>query len=346
MKYLRETHQLLYQQQTIELTQPNSATNTYGIALVTAGTFAVLLVLAMFLDTLRFILTHSSSGVKAHSVFVTGVYPVISLATYLAILVPRAHLLSEAVTQGAFMSGMYRLFCLFVAYCDGEAELMKRIEVRRVRWTLRVTPCCCWPCCTFLPELEATKSSLRSLKLLVLQLPVVQGLAYLVLLVMWAERESLYQVNYIYLQPVIIISILVGIWSMTILMNVLKSTLDKSYSLSGKFIVLQLVLIFAKVQGLATRALVWVDMLPCNPPITPQVYANLLHNALMLSEMVLLGAIARYLYKKNIPEIATEEMQISTLGNIMNNNDIGRSNKWSSELKRTGIENEAVDITN
>lgn len=109
---------------------------------------------------------------------------------------------------------------------------------------------------------------------MVLQLPVVQGLVYLTLLVMWAERESLYQVNYMYLQPIIVLSILFGIWSMAMSINLLKGALGAEFLLIAKFMVLQLVLLFAKMQGLATRALVWFDLLPCRPPITPQVYAN------------------------------------------------------------------------
>lgn len=55
---------------------PISATNVYGITVVTVGTAAVALVLIMFIDTLRYIMQNSSSRVKAHSAFVIGVYPV------------------------------------------------------------------------------------------------------------------------------------------------------------------------------------------------------------------------------------------------------------------------------
>ncbi|KAJ8950662.1 hypothetical protein NQ314_007792 [Rhamnusium bicolor] len=164
-----------------------SATNVYGITLVTIGTMAMILVLALFIDTLRYIMKNSSPRVKAHSAFVIGVYPVTSLATYFAILVPRAHLLAEAITQGMFMAGMYQLFCLFVAYCGGEAELVKKVKPTPL--SLKVGPCCCWPCCFILPTFVVSKKTVRTLRILVLQLPVVQGLVYLILLVMWAERE-------------------------------------------------------------------------------------------------------------------------------------------------------------
>ncbi|XP_044254197.1 organic solute transporter alpha-like protein [Tribolium madens] len=325
-----------------------SATNVYGVTLVTLGTLAVVLVLVMFIDTLRYIIKNSSSRVKTYSAFVIGVYPVVALVTYFAILVPRAHLLSEAITQGAFMAGMYQLFCLFVAYCGGEAELIRKVKPGSLN--LRVMPCCCWPCCFFLPPIEVTKNTIQRLRLLVLQLPVVQGLVYLVLLVMWAERESLYQVNYMYLQPVIIISILFGVWGMAMTINLLKGFLGDEYLMPPKFIVLQLVLVLAKMQGAATRGLVWIDILPCRPPITPTVYANLIHNTLMLAEMVLLQFAARKLYKRILPDFTNEGIgTISTIGGIMatmtdNNNSNCENLNVKLGVNKMGHINVALDM--
>ncbi|XP_018331653.1 organic solute transporter alpha-like protein [Agrilus planipennis] len=226
-------------------------------------------------------------------------FAVVALATFCATIVPRSHLLAEAVTQGTFMAAMYQLFCLLVAYCGGEAELIRRVKPTTLK--MKVGPCCCWPCC-FLPSLEMTKNRVRQLRILVLQLPVIQGLIYMTLLVMWAERESLYQINYMYVQPVVVVSILFGIWGMTMTITLLKDVL-KDHSLQAKFLVLQMVLLFAKLQGLATRIIVWAGLLPCKPPITSAVYGNLIHNTLMLLEMVLLSVIARRLYKRPLPDL-------------------------------------------
>lgn len=77
-----------------------------------------------------------------------------------------------------------------------------------------------------------------------------------------------------YLQPIIIISILFGVWGMAMTINLLKGFLGDEYVMPAKFIVLQAVLVLAKMQGVATRGLVWADFLPCRPPITPAVYGN------------------------------------------------------------------------
>lgn len=63
------------------------------------------------------------------------------------------------------------------------------------------------------------------LRMLVLQLPVVQGLLYMVLLVMWAEEQSLYNVNYMYFQPIVVASILFGIWGMLMTLKMLSEIL-------------------------------------------------------------------------------------------------------------------------
>lgn len=79
----------------------------------------------------------------------------VALASFCATIVPRSHLLAEAVTQGTFTAAMYQLFCLLVAYCGGEAELIRKVKPASLK--TKVGPCCCWPCCCCLPYLDITK---------------------------------------------------------------------------------------------------------------------------------------------------------------------------------------------
>ncbi|XP_050523349.1 uncharacterized protein LOC126895477 isoform X2 [Daktulosphaira vitifoliae] len=275
-----------------------TAINLIGVTIFTLGAIFVFVILYLYIDTLKYIMKNSPPMVKTHSAFILSVYPVVAIATYCAILVPRAHLLAEALTQGMFMASMYQLFCLFMAYCGGEANLIASVKPQSL--DMQVPPCCCWPCCCCLPKFTLTKKHLRHLRMLVLQLPVVQGFVYMILLVMWAEEESLYQVNYMYLQPFIVMSIFCGMWGISMTLRVLGEML-KDHNVQGKFIVLQLVLVLAKLQGLAFRSMVWAGWLPCKPPITPTVYANLIYNSTMLWEMMLLAWLARKLYKKPLP---------------------------------------------
>lgn len=76
-----------------------------------------------------------------------------------------------------------------------------------------------------------------------------------------------------YIQPFVVASIFLGVWGLVMSIKMLREVLG-SHSLQGKFLALQLVLLFAKLQGLLARLLVWAGILPCNPPITPPVYGN------------------------------------------------------------------------
>ncbi|KAL0266775.1 UNVERIFIED_CONTAM: hypothetical protein PYX00_009229 [Menopon gallinae] len=293
-----------------------TAFNIAGVVLFSFGAIATILTLLAFGDTIRYIIKNAPSPVKTHSAFVLSVYPVVSISIYCAVIVPRAQLLAEAVTQGMFMASLYQLFCLMVAYCGGEAELIMNAKPKSLK--MKVPPCCCYPCC-LLPTLTVTKKHVKLLRLSVLQLPVVQGLIYMVFLVMWADEESLYHVNYMYFQPVVVASILIGIWGVIMTMKMLAEML-KDYHLQGKFIVLQLVLLLAKLQGLIARIVVWTGSVKCKPPITATVYSNLVYNSMMLAEMVILGFIARHLYKRRLPGLNLNEQklknQICVVSNI------------------------------
>ncbi|BES92912.1 Hypothetical protein NTJ_05721 [Nesidiocoris tenuis] len=276
-----------------------TAFNEWGVALFTLGGLAVLIVLALYVDTMRTVIQHAPTSSKAHTAFVISVYPVVSIATYIATIVPRAQLLAEALTQGMFMACLYQLFCLFISYCGGEAQLINKVHPNLL--SLQVAPCCCWPCFSFcLPTFPVTKKVMLTLRILVLQLPVVQGLIYVIFLVMWAEEQSLYQVNHNYFLPIMITSILTGIWGMVMTTKMLIPVLPE-HKLQGKFLVLQLVLVLAKFQGLAAKAFASGDFFPCRHPITPTVYTNLVYNSVLLWEMVLLSSLARSLYEKPMP---------------------------------------------
>ncbi|KAL1131923.1 hypothetical protein AAG570_011534 [Ranatra chinensis] len=258
----------------------------------------------LYVDTLRHLLATSCSTTKTHSLFVISIYPVVAVATFCAIIVPRAQMVAEAAIQVTVMSCLYQLFCLFVAYSGGESELIQKAMPNTLN--LRVGPCCCWPCCICLPSIELTKIRVLLLRLLVLQLPIVQGFSYMVMLIMWSEQQTIYQVNNGYLQPLVVTSILFGVWGLIMTLKVTSGFL-KDYHLQGKFIVLQLVLVLTKIQGLFARMGIWAKIFPCKYPMTPALYSHMIYNIVILLEMVLLGWIARNLYKQNIPEIRSSK---------------------------------------
>ncbi|XP_071440856.1 organic solute transporter subunit alpha [Hetaerina americana] len=275
-----------------------AAINIAGVTLFAVCGVAVVCVVLLYADTLKHIMRKAPSSAKTNSAFVLSVYPVVAMSTYCAMVVPRAHLLAEAVTQGIFTAALYQLFCLCMSYGGGEAHMISAMSSDSL--SLRVGPCCCWPCCC-LPNLQVNKRHIQMLRILVLQLPVIQALVHMVLLVMWAEEESLYHVNYMYFQPLIAVSILCGMWGMTMMIKML-STFLTSHKLNLKFLVLQMVLLLSKLQGLITRIILWSNILPCKPPISPTVYVNVIYNTMMIAEMAALCFLARFLYVRDLEE--------------------------------------------
>ncbi|KAH1019763.1 hypothetical protein HUJ04_009552 [Dendroctonus ponderosae] len=274
----------------------------YVIPLAAVGAAFLMFSLLVFANTLRFILRRSCSKAKTFTTFITAIYPVIGFLSYCFLLVPRSSLLCEALSQGFITVALYQLFCLLMAYGGGHASLIE--TAGSVRIDLKEPPCCCWPCCA-LPTFALQKKAIDWFQCLVLQVPLVQGLVYFVFLLMWAENLSLYEANYWYLQPVLIISILTGIWGLTITIKALSSLLDPEFRLRTKLNILQGVLLFSKLQPLLIKVFVWTNLLPCNPPLTPQLYANMIQSALLIMEMALLGLLVRRIYRRQLPEVSS-----------------------------------------
>lgn len=55
-------------------------------------------------------------------------FQVAASAAFIAILVPRARIVAEALGQQAVMIGMYQLFCLLVVECGGVDQLVRLVH--------------------------------------------------------------------------------------------------------------------------------------------------------------------------------------------------------------------------
>ncbi|KMQ89304.1 organic solute transporter alpha-like protein, partial [Lasius niger] len=110
-----------------------------------------------------------------------------------------------------------------------------------------------------------------------------------------AEEPILVTQYGVYLQPVMVISILLGIYSLTVATKTLHAVAPEA-NLHLKTLVSQLVLLFSKLQAGIIKGLPATGVFPCNPPLTPIIYANVTYNSLMLFEMLLLCYAARHVY--------------------------------------------------
>ncbi|XP_024879243.1 organic solute transporter alpha-like protein 3 [Temnothorax curvispinosus] len=263
-----------------------------GTALLSVGSIILVLTIYFSADACRNILSQKESeSYKTNAVIILLVYPVASVCSLMAIAIPRGQLLSEAVTQIFLMISMYRLYLLLL-------DVGRRKTSETPTLMLRVGPCCCWPCLPF-PNLQMTDANLSWIGILALQLPIAQSLLYFILLYMEAEDPMLATQYVTFLQPIMVISILLGIYSLTIATKTLHAAVPEA-KLHYKTMVLQLVMLFSKLQTGIIRALPAAGVFPCNSPLTPTVYANVTSNALILIEMMILCYAARHVYYVNL----------------------------------------------
>ncbi|XP_011694657.1 PREDICTED: organic solute transporter subunit alpha-like [Wasmannia auropunctata] len=266
-----------------------------GTALLSVGSIILVITIYFTADACRNILSQKDSEFyKTNAVIILSVYPVASVCSLMAIAIPRGQLLSEAVTQIFLMISLYRLYLLLL-------DVGRRKISETPMLMLRVGPCCCWPCLPF-PNLQMTDTNLSWIGILALQLPIAQSLLYFVLLYMGAEDPMLATQYGVFLQPVMVISILLGIYSLTVTTKTLHTAAPEA-KLHFKTLVLQLVLLFSKLQSGIIRALPAAGVFPCNPPLTPAIYANVTYNALMLIEMMMLCYAARHVYYVDLEKI-------------------------------------------
>ncbi|XP_070160083.1 organic solute transporter alpha-like protein [Polyergus mexicanus] len=275
-----------------------------GTGLLSVGSIFSVLTIYFAVDTCHNIVYQKNSKFyKGNAIVILSVYPVASVCSLMAIAIPRGQLLSEAVTQMFLTISFYRLYLLLL-------DVGRRRISETPSLMLRVGPCCCWPCLPF-PNLQMTDANLSWLRILALQLPIIQGLLYFIFLFMRAEEPILATQYSVYLQPVMVISILLGIYSLTIATKTLHAVAPEA-NLHFKTLVTQLVLLFSKLQAGIIKLLPVTGLFPCNPPLTPAIYANVTYNSLMLFEMLLLCYAARHVYYVD-PEKSQEQDTIDRI---------------------------------
>ncbi|XP_012215403.1 organic solute transporter subunit alpha [Linepithema humile] len=262
--------------------------NTFGIGLLSVGSIFSILTIYFAVDACHNIISQKDSKFyKTNAIMILSVYPIASVCSLTAIAIPRGQLLSEAVTQIFLTISLYRLYLLLL-------DVGRRKISETPALMLRVGPCCCWPCLPF-PNLQMTDTNLSWLGILALQFPIVQSFLYLIFLFMAAEEPILATQYSVYLQPIMVISILLGIYSLTVATKTLHAVAPEA-KLHYKTLVSQLVLLFSKLQLGIIKGLPATGLFPCNPPLNPAIYANVTYNALMLVEMLLLCYAARHVY--------------------------------------------------
>ncbi|OXU18526.1 hypothetical protein TSAR_007684 [Trichomalopsis sarcophagae] len=261
----------------------------FGVGMVTIASIICAATVYLAVDACSNICYQKETrAFKINACTILSVYPIAALCSLTALALPRAQLLSEGLTQVSLTISMYRLYELLV-------DLGRRQATKTPSLALKVGPCCCWPCLPLPSSLEMNEANLSRLRITVLQFPFAQGLIYCILLYMSAESPVFAASYAVCLQPFVVISILTAIYGVTIVTKSLQEIAPEA-KLPQKTMVLQMVLLFSKLQGFVIKGLVGTGLFPCNPPLTPTVYANVTYDALMVIEMLLLCYAARMIY--------------------------------------------------
>ncbi|KAI8432300.1 hypothetical protein MSG28_004720 [Choristoneura fumiferana] len=243
------------------------ALQVYGWVLWACALLCVCVACALYACNVRSALRHWG-GAATHVAFVLAVYPVVSIAAFMALVVPRTQVLSEAISQEAVMLGLYHFYCLVVAECGGPEHLVRRTEGSLLE--TRVLPCCFYPCC-ILPRPKLQPRHFKVLRMLLLQVPVIQGLIYIAILGLRAEDVSVYLSNYIYFQPLVAASVLTGIWGIMMCLKAAEATGARP---RARFLALQFALIIVKVQCGVAKTLPTLTSLKCLFALNPSVVVD------------------------------------------------------------------------
>ncbi|CAH2090428.1 unnamed protein product [Euphydryas editha] len=254
------------------------------------GLVVVLTLCLLYVITLRSALRYWKDS-RISLAIVLAVYPVVAAAALLTTILPRVRILTEAIAQEAVMVAMYHFYLMLIAECGGVNQMIRRSEGSQME--TRVLPCCCWPCC-ILPRPRVQKKSLTWLRYLVLQMPVIQAILYLIVLILWAEDMMLYLNCFIYLQPFIAVSILSGVWGVIMSVRAAEAT---GATPKPRFLALQLVLLIVKLQCGFAKVLPELLNIPCIMALHPSVFVNMIQNIIMIFEMLLLSIWAWRLYR-------------------------------------------------
>ncbi|XP_047366270.1 organic solute transporter alpha-like protein 3 [Vespa velutina] len=261
---------------------------TFAIVLVCIGAIFSTMTLYLAIDATCNVLSQKETGLyKSNIISIFSIYPIASICSLIAIAMPRAQLLSEAVTQVFLTVSFYRLYLLLI-------DVGRRKITKAPSLMLKVGPCCCWPCLPF-PNLDMIDSRLTWIRLIILQLPIIQGLLYFIMLIMALDEGYTLPTYSEWFQPFIVISILFALYGLTITTKSLHAVAPEA-KLNFKTSVSQMVLMFSKAQAGIIRILTYTGIFPCRPPLSPKIYSNVTQNTLMLIEMLLLCVAARYLY--------------------------------------------------
>ncbi|KAH8244090.1 hypothetical protein KR038_006324 [Drosophila bunnanda] len=265
-----------------------------SLAIFVASMLTILNI-AIFSTTVSRLRRHLSKPLLGPSIIMVSLYPIISVAALVTVLVPYSWFICHTVMHVMFMVGGPVFRTLLFRYVISEQNYVKETSMEAVQ--LNTPPCCC--CCVCLPMVIPTKAKLCISRYMVWQMPFWQGSIMLVMNILYYRDIQLYrQVMYFFI-PFIVCSIVLGAWSLQITVRMITK-LRGDYQLRKKMFCLQLVVMLCKLQYLVLYDQLDGIKMGGEYPINHTVYKQTIINILILVEMVLVSMMVQSAYRTPI----------------------------------------------
>ncbi|KAG7159371.1 organic solute transporter alpha-like protein [Homarus americanus] len=259
-------------------------------SLITAALFL------FYVEHIVFTYRNTHTVYRRHINWLACFYPVGALMSTLALVVPRAHNICNAVKIVYFSLGIRHFVDLTVVMFGCEKGMLSKLKGEH--FDFHVSLLRCFPC---IPSPSITKIRLRVLKWMLWQFPYTQTI-YFFLEIYWTASESnsrglvLLNYDYLWLDVFNAVSFLGAIYAFTVLGHLVRDHLH-AFNFKRKYATLLLLLTILKVMGLVMVVLGNYDFFPCIPPyINSMVYSHTVLNLVHLVLLTIFGALEYWQY--------------------------------------------------
>ncbi|XP_062570280.1 organic solute transporter subunit alpha-like [Saccostrea cucullata] len=284
---------------------------------ITAAVICITTVVLYF-ETFRFIHGHNHlEGIKINknkTLIMLGVYPLVSCACMLSLVLPRTTMIAE------LMIAMYMALCILmfvrmvVDYMGGFKAVCKEMEGEQM--SFRTPPCCCCCCCPGVYKQKVNRNNLRKVNLMTLQAAIIRPIITILAMILWADERYILGEDMsptaasLYLNLVGAVSSLVAMWAMMITFRTLRDRLQ-DYNIGKKFAALQLTIVVVNIQGFIFQILAKYNIPECVRILNSTVRAYRSNYFLLIVEMLLLMIFARFAFKRKEESYRAQDGEVN-----------------------------------
>ncbi|XP_063604222.1 organic solute transporter subunit alpha-like isoform X1 [Penaeus indicus] len=279
------------------ISETSEALGDFGVAMLTTGVILTLALYGLFAEQVYYTYTTCHKVFRRHIIWITSVYPFMTMMSVIATAIPRADSLCTAVKVTYMSIGISHFTDLTTSMFGSEKAMLAYLEGRSLN--LQVGPCCC--CLRCLPSPPVNKIRIRIVRWLLWQMPYTQAI-YFILTLLWsvAESESDGTVdpneNYLWLNTLNFTSFISGVYALQIMAAAGTVPLE-DYNYNRKAFSVKTLVLVTKMQSFIFDIMATYNAFPCiGPYISPRVYKQTVENCIYLVEMLILGPYTYWQY--------------------------------------------------